>query len=101
MTGWIGITVGAVTGIGPEVTLKALAAETRADDTRYLVIGDVTWLKRLHAQLHCEFPLQIYPGPNRAGLVFVFDPRADPLPGALPAGAPAAACAAQIGRAHV
>ena len=94
MTGWIGITIGDVTGIGPEVTLKALAAETREDDTRYLVIGDVAWLRRLHAQLHCEFPLQNYPGSNGAGRVFVFDPCADPLPGVLPAGAPAAASAA-------
>jgi 4-hydroxythreonine-4-phosphate dehydrogenase len=94
MSGWIGITVGDVTGIGPEVTLKAVAAEIGADDTRYLLIGDVAWLKRLHAQLHCEFPLQNYEGSNSAGRVFVVDPRADPLPGALPAGAPAAACAA-------
>ena len=27
MTGWIGISLGDVTGIGPEVTLKAIAAE--------------------------------------------------------------------------
>ena len=27
MNNWIGITLGDVTGIGPEVTLKALAAE--------------------------------------------------------------------------
>ena len=27
MKGWIGISLGDVTGIGPEVTLKALAAE--------------------------------------------------------------------------
>jgi len=94
MTGWIAITVGDVTGIGPEVTLKALAAETREDDTRYLLIGDIAWLKRLHAQLHCEFPLQNYPGSNSAGRVFVFDPCAKALPGVLPAGAPAAASAA-------
>ena len=36
MTGWIGITLGDVTGIGPEVVLKALAAEARSDGTRYL-----------------------------------------------------------------
>ena len=27
MTGWIGISLGDVTGIGPEVALKAIAAE--------------------------------------------------------------------------
>ena len=40
MTGWIGITLGDVTGIGPEVALKAVAAEADNDDTRYLLIGD-------------------------------------------------------------
>ena len=47
MTGWIGIALGDVTGIGPEVALKALAAEAPTDDTRYLLIGDsghVGWL---------------------------------------------------------
>ena len=40
MTGWIGITLGDVTGIGPEVALKAIAAEAAGDQTRYLLIGD-------------------------------------------------------------
>jgi 4-hydroxy-L-threonine phosphate dehydrogenase PdxA len=39
MTGWIAISLGDVTGIGPEVTLKALAAEAQSDDARYLLIG--------------------------------------------------------------
>ena len=42
MTGWIGISLGDITGIGPEVTLKALAVEAKADDTRYLLIGDAS-----------------------------------------------------------
>ena len=46
MTGWIAISLGDVTGIGPEVTLKALAEETKSDDTRYLLIGD----SRLHRE---------------------------------------------------
>ena len=33
MTGWLGISLGDVTGVGPEVTLKALASEATADDT--------------------------------------------------------------------
>ena len=37
---WIGITLGDVTGIGPEVTLKALAKEAPSDDAHYLIIGD-------------------------------------------------------------
>ncbi len=34
MKGWLGISLGDVTGIGPEVTLKAIAAEAAADDTK-------------------------------------------------------------------
>ncbi len=40
MTGRIGISLGDVTGIGPEVTLKAIAAELAADETHYVLIGD-------------------------------------------------------------
>ena len=49
MSNWIGITLGDVTGIGPEVTLKALAAEGPADDTRYLLIGDAGHARRLNS----------------------------------------------------
>ncbi len=31
MTGWIGISLGDATGVGPEVALKAVAAEARRD----------------------------------------------------------------------
>lgn len=40
MTTWIGITLGDVTGIGPEVTIKALQALPRRPDLRWLVMGD-------------------------------------------------------------
>ena len=40
MKNWIGISLGDITGIGPEVTLKALASELPADEARYLLIGD-------------------------------------------------------------
>ena len=40
MTGCIGIALGDITGIGPEVTLKALALDMETDDARYLLIGD-------------------------------------------------------------
>jgi 4-hydroxythreonine-4-phosphate dehydrogenase len=36
----IGISLGDVTGIGPEVTLKALTQEMNADGAHYLLIGD-------------------------------------------------------------
>ena len=40
---WIGITLGDVTGIGPEITLKALAAWRRESggdpETRFLILS--------------------------------------------------------------
>ena len=36
----IAIALGDVTGIGPEVTLQALAEDLDQDDTRYVLLGD-------------------------------------------------------------
>ena len=47
MTGWIGISLGDTTGVGPEVALKAVAAEARRDKSKYLFIGDENLLRRL------------------------------------------------------
>ena len=80
MTGWIGISLGDVTGIGPEVTLKALATEAQADSTRYLVIGDANHARRLNQQLGLNLPLQDYAGQDQPGRIFL----CQPLPGALP-----------------
>ena len=46
MTRRLGIAFGDVTGIGPEVTLKAIAQELSADDTQYVILGDP---ERAHA----------------------------------------------------
>ena len=51
MSLWIGISLGDVTGIGPEVALKALEAERGADDARYLLIGDEEQLRALNQRL--------------------------------------------------
>ena len=67
MTGWIGISLGDITGIGPEVTLKALAVEAQADDTRYLLIGDAEHTRRLNEQLGLKLPLQTYTGKDSPG----------------------------------
>ncbi len=91
MTGWLGISLGDVTGVGPEVTLKALAAEAPADATRYLLIGDAGVLQRLNQQTGLQLPLQPYSTPAAPGRFFVANPLAEPLPASLPAGAPAAA----------
>jgi 4-hydroxythreonine-4-phosphate dehydrogenase len=120
MTGWIGISLGDVTGIGPEVALKAAAAEAKRDRTKYLFIGDQELLVRLNRKLSLNLPLKNYAGQDADGKFFVVNPataleRRSPtrrdaahysrragsesgapieLPGHLPTGSPIAARAA-------
>jgi len=96
MTGWIGITLGDVTGIGPEVALKAVAAEAQNDDRRYLLIGDVPGTNRLNQKLGLNLPLKPFSGYDDHGRFFVANPMAGPLPESLAAGSPAAANAAVL-----
>jgi len=91
MTGWIGISLGDVTGVGPEVTLKAIAAEAAADDTRYLLIGDADVLNRINQQTGLKLPLQPYSTPSAPGRFFVTNPFTEALPAQLTAGAAPAA----------
>ena len=85
----IGITLGDVTGIGPEVAVKALAqAAAEAPDTAFIVLGDRAWLNRNNGQRLGPLPVWD-PGNPRPG-VGVLDPRgtelaADLQPGAIPA----------------
>jgi 4-hydroxythreonine-4-phosphate dehydrogenase len=94
MTGWIGIALGDITGIGPEVALKALAAEAATDDSRYLLLGDAAHLRRLNEQLHLQLPLEPYARTDERGRFFVHSPSSETLPEALTPGSPAAALAA-------
>ena len=94
MTGWIGISLGDITGIGPEVTLKALSVEASADDTRYLLIGDAEHARRLNEQLGLKLSLEDYAGKDKPGRIFLCDPLPDALPADLLEGSPAAARAA-------
>ena len=94
MTGWIAISLGDVTGIGPEVTLKALAAEAEEDDTRYLLIGDSEHTTALYERLGLQLPLQPFSEFGAAGRFFLHDPLREPLPPGLEPGSPAAARAA-------
>jgi 4-hydroxythreonine-4-phosphate dehydrogenase len=94
MTGWIGISLGDVTGIGPEVTLKALAAEAWGDDTRYLLTGDRGYIASTHQRLGSSLPLQPFAGFSAAGRFFFHDSLPAPLRPKLEAGSPAAASAA-------
>ena len=83
MTGWIGIALGDVTGIGPEVTLKALALELAADETRYLLIGDEAQLRDLNQKLGLRLDLERFEGYAGAGRVLLHHASAGPLPGTL------------------
>jgi 4-hydroxythreonine-4-phosphate dehydrogenase len=94
MTGWIAISLGDITGIGPEVTLKALAEEMERDDTRYLLIGDAKNIAAVHKQLGLKFHLHPFSESAGKGRVFVHNPLPEPLPASMEAGSPAAARAA-------
>jgi 4-hydroxythreonine-4-phosphate dehydrogenase len=91
---WIGITLGDVTGIGPEVILKALAAEAQSDDARYLIIGDADCARRTNAALGLNLPLKDYSRGTETGQFFIHNPLSEPLPPDLTGGSPAAAHAA-------
>jgi len=91
---WIGITLGDITGIGPEVALKALAAETQSGGTRYLLIGDEGHVRGLNQRLGLNLPLHPYGGNSGADGIFICNPLSEPLAPDLIEGSPAAARAA-------
>ncbi|MDB6029117.1 MAG: 4-hydroxythreonine-4-phosphate dehydrogenase [Verrucomicrobiales bacterium] len=94
MTGWIGISVGDVTGIGPEVTLKTLAAEAGSDDTRYFILGDFDLLSAANKQLGINLPLQPFSSKSQSGRFFVYSTFAEKIPADVAPGSPLAARAA-------
>ncbi len=94
MKNWIGISLGDATGVGPEVALKAIAAEAGQDETRYLLIGDPKILRRLNGEFSLDLPLKQFSSYQDPGRFFIFNPLAETLPESLPAGAPLAANAA-------
>lgn len=88
----LAITLGDVTGIGPEIVLKALAALADADRPPCVIVGDAGWLERANRGIH--LPLRSWSGDLNPGRCFHVDPRSEPLPAALATGAPEAARAA-------
>jgi 4-hydroxythreonine-4-phosphate dehydrogenase len=105
MTGWIGISLGDVTGVGPEVALKAIAAEAGRDAAKYLLIGDENYIRRLNSSLGLNLPLEVFSSYQAAGKFFMVSPDAEkpgreplvqmsPLPERLTAGSSVAAHAA-------
>ncbi len=91
MNGWLGISLGDVTGVGPEVALKAIAAEAPADDTKYLLIGDEKILARLNEKLSLPLPLKKFSGRHADGRFFIVNPLSELLPDNLSAGSSPAA----------
>jgi 4-hydroxythreonine-4-phosphate dehydrogenase len=91
---WIGISLGDVTGIGPEVALKALALEASADDTCYVLIGDADLARCVNEQFGLKLPLQAYRGKSEPGRFFLCHPLPDKLRADLSPGCPEAARAA-------
>lgn len=93
---WLGIALGDITGIGPEITLKALAAWRAAPErvagVKFLILGDAGWLARANQTV--GLPLEPFAGPATPGEFCFLDPRAGPLPATLAAGAASAALAA-------
>ncbi len=88
MSSRIAITVGDVTGVGPEVTLKALAAELPQDDCSYILFGDADPLRDLNALFNLGVDLQ---SPRIA------IQNSTKLPAKLATGAPEAARAVLVG----
>lgn len=89
----IGISLGDVTGIGLEVTLKALAVEARSGDTRYLLIGDEGQVRGLNERLGLKVPLPRPGDQADSSRIAVCNP-VEALPPDLVEGSPAAARAA-------
>src|ERR1700710_1245091 len=90
----IGISLGDVSGISPEVTLKALAAEAQADDSRYLILGDPQHLDKVNRQLGLHLPLQPFAAGKGSGRFLVHNSFEESLPLEIAPGSPAAARAA-------
>jgi 4-hydroxythreonine-4-phosphate dehydrogenase len=85
--------MGDVTGIGPEVALKAIAAELPQDETRYVLIGDAGITEGLLAKLGLNLSVAPF-GSNSTARVLLANPFPEPLPRDLVAGSPIAARAA-------
>jgi 4-hydroxythreonine-4-phosphate dehydrogenase len=89
----IGIALGDVTGIGPEVVAKALAGATGTNHPAYVIIGDQGVMARECGQLHLHLDLARYAGRPTGGGLYLHQ-TGDALPEGLGAGDVRAAHAA-------
>lgn len=74
MSRCIGITVGDVTGIGPEVVLKALAEPGSGDDFEHVIIGPEELIQRLNQRLDLNLPLESSGLSSKHGRIGIWDP---------------------------
>ena len=75
---WLGITLGDPSGIGPEVTIKALAA-LPLDDWHYLLLGDEPLLRKTNRELGLDLPIEKFTSYAQDGRFFCHNPGV-PLP---------------------
>src|SRR5262245_3425561 len=90
----VAVSVGDPGGIGPEVTLKAIAAELNRDNASYLVLGDPDLLQNLNAALGLKLVLTREGAARRDDRVRVRNPHAQALPPGLSPGSTTHAMAA-------
>jgi len=90
----IGITLGDITGIGPEVTLKALVLAAQAEDSEFVLLGDPDHYRALNRELGLGLALPDDTAASAAGRIRFANPLTEPLPAGLMEGSPAAARAA-------
>ena len=88
----LAIALGDPTGIGPEVALKAIAAELPHDNERYLLVGDVALMRAVDTQLGLQLDIA-EAEQNSTTRVSAINPSA-PLSKQIRAGDPEAARAA-------
>ncbi len=95
MSPWIAISLGDVTGIGPEVTLKALSNECDKSATKFVIIGDHGILQKTRTNLGLS--IELFRGelsdPLPHGAILVLQP-GNSLPESLQPGSPLASEAA-------
>jgi 4-hydroxythreonine-4-phosphate dehydrogenase len=70
----IGISLGDSTGIGPEVTLKALSAELPRDAARYVLLGKVEQTRALNRKLGLNLDLSVSTGAAAKERLALLDP---------------------------
>ena len=77
----IAIAVGDPTGIGPEITLKALAAELPMDETCYVLIGAADLLHQINRRLGLGLPLPEAGAVSRDRRITLIEPSSTPSAG--------------------